>query len=250
MPQPLASPALDKSSPVPLYHQLRVELQRQIETGALRPEERLPAEDEIAARFGISKITVREALKLLADAGFVRREQGRGTFVTVPRVEQGPLRLTCFTEEMRIRGMKAASRILDAEILAAQTQLAEDLRIDEGARVFRLKRLRLAAGEPMGIQTTYLPLDRVPGIERENFETHSLYATLDRLFGLRPSMARETHFAVALGRSDATLLGVKAGSPALAAERLAKLPDGQPIEYTCSLMRGDRYQIVLNLREL
>lgn len=238
---------LDKSSPVPLYHQLRSLLQQRIERGELCANDRLPAEEEIAVRFDISKITVREALKLLAADGYVRREQGRGTFVTAPRIMQGPRKLTCFSEEMRLRGLVATSKVLQAETIAAGRDLAEKLKIPEGAPVFRLKRLRLANGETMGIQVAHLPVENVPGIAELDLSAHSLYALLEQRFGLKPARARETHYATALTAEDAQELGLEPGAPALAAERLTLLADGRPLEYVWSIMRGDRYQITLNL---
>src|SRR6185312_3955194 len=107
---------LDRSSPIPLYHQLRGVLQRQIERGELRIGDRLPNEDFIAARYEVSKITVREALKTLAAAGYVRREQARATFVTKPRVAQWPRKLNYFSDEMRLRELTASSRSLASEV--------------------------------------------------------------------------------------------------------------------------------------
>ncbi len=238
---------LDRSSPIPLYHQLRGVLQRQIERGELRIGDRLPNEDFIAARYEVSKITVREALKTLAAAGYVRREQGRGTFVTNPRVVQGPRKLTCFSDEMELRGLTASSRVLAAEVIPADLDLANKLAIHPRASVFRLKRIRLADGEIMGVQTAHLALERVPGITAIDFGAASLYETLESRFGLKPAHARETHCAIALNRGDAHQLGLQPGAPALSAERLSLLADGTPLEYVWSVMRGDRYQVVLNL---
>jgi GntR family transcriptional regulator len=244
------TPVLDKGSPIPLYHQLRTVLERQIERGDWKQGDRLPPEDELAVRYEVSKITVREALKLLSAAGLVRREQGRGTFVNAPLLTQGPRQLTCFTGEMRQSGLRASSRVLEAEVIFCGADLARTLEIPAGDAVFRLKRVRYANDEAMGIQTARLPLSLVPGIVDEDFSNSSLYGTLERRYGLKPTQARETHFAVALEVDDARQLGLEAGAPALAAERVARLADGRPLEYVVSVMRGDRYKIVLNLGDL
>ena len=238
---------LEKESPIPLYFQLRTILQRRIEDGEIAHGGRLPAEDVLGTLYGVSKVTVRQALKDLAEAGYVRREQGRGTFATKPRVEQGPRKLTGFTEEMSQRGLRASSRVLEQAVAGADVELARTLGIAEGAPVLRLKRLRLADGETMGVQTAHVPLDLAPGLAEEDLSGASLYEMLQRKYGLRADSARETHFAVALGAADARLLGVAEGAPALAAERLTLRADGRPIEWTCALMRGDRYKVVLNL---
>ena len=192
---------------------------------------------------------VRQALMELAEAGYARREQGRGTFATIPRVEQGPRKLTSFTDEMNLRRLRAGSRVLEQLVTPVDGELAGVLGIREGDRVLRLKRLRFAAREPMGIQTA-APLDLAPDLAKENLAGVSLYEALEWKYGLKAASARETHFAVPLGASDAQLLQVANGAPALAAERLTLRADGRPIEWTCSPMRGNRYKVVLNLVDL
>src|SRR5215470_340933 len=126
---------LSKDLPIPLYHQLKTLLLEQIRTGEMKPNDRLPAEDELAV------------------AGVLRREQGRGTFVAEPKLAQGPREMTSFTDEMRSRGIHPTSKVLKQDIIKADADIAEKLRVAEGAQVTRLQRLRLADGEPMGIQT-------------------------------------------------------------------------------------------------
>ena len=125
--------------------------------------------------------------------------------------------------------------------------MAAKLQIAEGGEVFKLKRLRLAGGEPMGLQTVYVPYAMAPGLRDVDFESASLYDTLEQRFGLVLDHAAQTHFAVAVSEEDATLLGVPAGSPALGGERLTFVRGGRPMEVTKSVMRGDRYQIQLKL---
>ena len=101
---------LDRELPVPLYHQLKSLLLRRIEVGELKPNARLQTEDQLAAAYQVSKATVRQALGELVHAGYLRREQGRGTFVAEPRVDQGPTELTSFTVDMRRRGLGPTGR--------------------------------------------------------------------------------------------------------------------------------------------
>lgn len=238
---------LSKELPVPLYHQLKTILLDKIRAGEMKPNDRLPAEDELAAQYGVSKATVRQALNELAVAGALRREQGRGTFVAEPKLTQGPRALTSFSEEMRKRGLSPTSKTLKQDVVKAEADVAEKLQIAEGARAVRIKRLRLADGQPMSIQTTYLPLELAPRLVEEDFGAVSLYETLERKYGLRPARAEETHFAVLVEPSEARLLKVAANSPGLAAERVAYLASGRPLELTYSITRGDRYKIVLEL---
>jgi len=238
---------LDKQLPIPLYHQLKAIVLGQIEAGELKPNDRLPAEEEIAERYGISKATVRQALNELALEGLVRREQGRGTFVTEPRLGHGPRELSSFTQEMSKHGLRASSRLLTQEEVEAEATVAEKLGLKLGDAVCRLRRLRMADGEPMGVQTAYLPSDLVPNLAGEDVEHTSLYEVLEKKYSLVPARAQETHFAVLVGHEEAKLLGVAEGSPGMAAERVTFLSSGRPLELVHSVMRGDRYKIFLDL---
>src|SRR3982750_1651105 len=116
------------------------------------------------ARFRVSKITVRQALRDLTQLGYVRREQGRGTFVQGPPLEEGPRELKSFTTEMRGHGFRATSRVLEQGVIVPPLEGGGRLELREESAVFRLPRLRLADGEPMGLQTAFVPLALVPGI--------------------------------------------------------------------------------------
>ncbi len=128
---------VNKHSPVPLYHQLEAILLERINQGGFRTSDKLPAERELAAEFGVSKITVRQALSNLAAAGVVRRDQGRGTFVAEPKVEEGPRELTSFSQEMVRRGLRPSSLILQKEVIPAEAGIAAKLGLRQGDRVFR-----------------------------------------------------------------------------------------------------------------
>jgi len=241
--------ALSKELPVPLYYQLKTLLLEKIRVGEMRPNDRLPAEDELAAQYAVSKATVRQALNELAVAGVLRREQGRGTFVAEPKLAQGPRALTSFSGEMRKRGLNPTSKLLKQDVVKAEADVAGKLQIAEGSPVARIKRLRLADDQPMGIQTAHLPLELAPGLVEEDLGAASLYETLEMKYSLRPVRAQETYFAVLVEPSEAKLLKVSANSPGLAAERVAYLASGRPLEVTYSITRGDRYKVVLELVE-
>jgi len=239
--------ALDKSLPIPLYHQLRCVLQSEIENGDWQPGQQLPNETQLTERFGVSKITVRQALQELSQLGYVRREQGRGTFVAKPKLHEGPRELTSFTEEMRRHRLAPSARVLERSVAPCDAEVADALAIQPGDPVLVLRRLRLADGEPMGIQTAYLPLALVPGLDRIDLEGTSLYETLNTRFGLSAAKARETYYAELASADVARLLHIGIETPVFSARRVTSLADGRPFEFVRSVMRGDRYSIVLDL---
>jgi GntR family transcriptional regulator len=236
---------LDKDLPVPLYHQLQSILKAEIESRRWRPDEQLPNESRLAEQFGVSKITVRQALQNLAEQGYIRREQGRGTFVARRKFDEGPRELTSFTEEMRRHDLAAASRVLEQYVTEADVRIADALLLPLQSPIFVLKRVRLADGEPMSVQTTHIPAAFVPGLEIA--EDASLYEVLQNRYHLYPARARETYFAMLAEPSTAELLNVPAGSPVFAVERVTMLPNERPFEFVQSTVRGDRYTIVLDL---
>jgi GntR family transcriptional regulator len=238
---------LDKALPVPLYHQLQSVLKAEIEARKWRADEQLPSETKLAERFGVSMITVREALKGLAELGYIRREHGRGTFVTRRKFDEGPRELTSFSEEMRRHDLTATARVLAQYVAEADARVADSLLIPLKSSVFVLKRVRFAGGEPMSVQTAHIPAAFVPGIEIA--ESSSLYEVLQSRYYLYPARARETYFAAAAEAGVAELLAISAGSPVFAVERVTQLPNERPFEFVQSVVRGDRYSIVLELEK-
>jgi GntR family transcriptional regulator len=236
---------LDKNLAIPLYHQLQNILKAEIEAGRLTPDERLPSEQELAERFQVSKITVRQALTELAQQGYIRREQGRGTFVARRKFDEGPRELTSFTEEMRRHSLQATSRILAQFEAEAEVHVTEALRLPANSPVVTIKRLRLANGEPLSVQTAHIPSTLVPGLRLA--DGMSLYETLQRQYHLYPARARETYVAGLADAATSESLQISTGSPVFAVERVTFTPNEQPFEFVQSTVRGDRYAIVLEL---
>lgn len=231
----------DRRRPEPLWRQTEQSLRASIESGKWPVGTQVPNEDRLSAVLGISRITVRHALRKLEEAGLVRREQGRGTFVRSATMVAGARGLTSFTEEMATLGLAVGSRLLSADTSAATTEVAAALEIDVGSPVTRMRRLRLGNDAPIGIQTAHLPSPRFPDLLGWVADG-SLYETLRARFGLVPREAREVYRVGMIGAEDAALLGQPAGTPAFAVERVT-LDDKGPFEFTVSTMRADRYEI-------
>lgn len=217
---------------------LREHLQSLIDS-APRANSKLPTEQELMDRFGVSRSTVRRAVDQFASAGRVYRIQGAGTFTT-PAVVQKAGELTSFTEDMRRRGLIPTSQVLAQEEEQATTSVAAKLQLTPQELVTRIQRLRLADGEPMALETAYLSTRRHPGLAATDIHG-SLYETLVLNYNQRPQRADQTLGVKVLSDDEAALLGLDRGSSALAVERLLRDEAGDPIELSQSLYRGDRY---------
>ncbi len=238
-------PAEEPGRPLPKYYAVK---QRLLElTAAMGPGSPVPPERELARQYGTSRTTVRQALSELVIEGRLRRIQGRGTFVAKPKVAQ-VLELASYTEGMRAHGLQPRTSILEIGYVTADEHLADLLGIRTGGRALRVHRLRLADGEPMSIDTSYLPARRFPGLRRQLDRHSSLYETLTASYGVQLAEAEETIETVLAGPEDARLLGVDVGLPLLLLSRHAFDVDGSPVEWAQSWYRGDRYKFVTRLR--
>ena len=236
---------LDKSSFTPMYFQIQAQLLKMIQSGQLRPGDALPSEDELSRTCGVSRMTARHALQSLKNQGFASRHKGQGTFVSQPRVEKDITHLSGFTAEMRALGLQPGSRILSAEMVPAPAEVASRFRVEVGAPMFNLRRLRLADGLPVAVEEVWLSREQFPGVDKINFASSSLYQTLRERYGIRVSRADEILEARAASRHEAELLEIPRRSSVLVISRTLWDIDGKPVETAHSVYRGDRYRAVL-----
>jgi GntR family transcriptional regulator len=238
---------LDKRSRLPLHQQLKAAIEERILSGEWQPGAQVPSERELCEQYAISRITVRQALAALVMEGRLIRVQGRGTFVASPRIEQQLTHLTGFTQDMQARGKRPSARLLEAGSIAALPMVARALKIRAGESVIMLKRLRLADGEPMAIETAYLLESRCQGILKEKLAARSLYDVLAKKYRLNPARALQQMEAIACPAAEAKLLDTRRGAPVLHIHRTTYDRDGRPFELVESFYRGDRYTFYAEL---
>jgi GntR family transcriptional regulator len=226
--------------PVPLHHQVYLDLRAALDDGEWRPFERMPPERELAERYGCSLITVRRALSELAREGRLERTRGRGTTVLRPRIERDFAGTMSFTEEMQDRGLDPETRLVAARPEPAGEHVADALGIEPGSPTLYVERLRAAAGEPLLLEQVHLPAERFPGLLASDLEHGSLYDLLTERYGTRIVRAREALEPVLLRAREARLLAQRPRTPALLIEGIAFSSDGIPVEFARSYVRGDR----------
>jgi GntR family transcriptional regulator len=247
-----AAPAwLDRDAPLPLYVQLREALLGEIRDGGLEPGDRFATEAAIQARYRVSRATVRQALADLEARGVIRRVQGLGSFVAVPKIRHEPL-LTSFSELAASQGFTPSHRMLTSTVEEVPADMATELDLPEGTRCRFLRRLLLADGKPVGLAETWLPLDVLGGhdalFERDRLDQGSMYETLQREpIGLVLDRAVETISPGVVDAPSAGLLGCDAGTPVLLIRRLTFTPAGRPVESTRLVFVGERYEYQVEL---
>jgi GntR family transcriptional regulator len=240
------SKGLDRSSPLPLYYQLKEIFRSWIISGMFDVHGKFPSENELQKMFSVSRMTIRRALTELVNEGFLIREQGRGSFVVQPRVQSSLRRLTSFSEDMQMRGLTTQSVILSFQVLR-DSEVAAQMGIVKDEELVQLRRLRLVEGEPVAIQNAFIRHRFCPDIVTRGLMDGSLYKTLENVYGLRLGLAIQTVEAKPADDYEASLLKIKVGQPVLLLERLTYLSSGEPLEYVRSSYRGDRYRFIVEL---
>lgn len=226
--------------PVPLHHQVYLDLRGAIDGGEYGAGDRLPPERELATSYGCSLITIRRALDELSREGRVQRQRGRGTFVLAPRLDRDIAEAMSFTEEMQRRGLDPETRLIAARPEAATESVAAALGLEPGSPTLYLERLRLAGGEPLLLEMVHLPAERFPGLLASDLEHNSLYDILTERYGTPVVRAREALEPVLLPAREARLLGLEPRSLALLVEGIAFTGDDTPVEFGRTYVRGDR----------
>lgn len=237
---------LNENSPVALYYQLKEILTQKIVQNELVVGERLPTEFELCEQYGVSRITVRQALNELEQDGLIYRKQGVGTFVATPRIEQSLTSFYSMSEEFRKRGLTPRTEVVEFSKELPPKKIAKALELGEGQPVYYIKRLRFADDTLMAIEYTYLPLVTFAGLTKEELDTTPLYDIMRNRFGVVTSSAKESFGAVAINKEDAAHFGLPEGYPALDLERFA-YSGSTCVEYTTGVMRGDKFRFYVKL---
>lgn len=238
---------LDKSRPIPLYYQVKESLLEKIKSNQFKVGDLIPSESELQEEYNVSRITIRRAIQELVQEGHLYTRQGRGTFVSRPKVSQELNLITSWAETMAAMGMRPETKRIEYFVEPAPVNIARLLNIPIGDKVYRIERLRYADGEPTCIMTNYLSPAVVPGLLDKGLKSESLYETLEKHYSIVLSRAEETVEAKAAKASEAELLNIKRGAPLLYATRVTYDITDRPVEVVISITRADRYSYKIRM---
>ena len=225
-------------------HEAREQVLELIET--LQVGDSIPSERALSHDLGVSRLTLRAALDELVREGRLTRRRGSGTFVAEPKVAKG-MTITSFSDDMRLRGLTPGSQTLEFRTIAAGARLGRILHVSPSQPVLSVKRLRLADGEPMAVELLHVPESLFPGLTARDLEESSFYDMMVSRYGIEIVGGTQTVEPTVTGEEESGVLGVPLHSPALLFERVTHTADGDIVEFTSSIYRGDRYRIVSEL---
>ncbi|MCU1670583.1 MAG: GntR family transcriptional regulator [Blastococcus sp.] len=206
----------------------------------------LPTERELASALSTSRTTVRQALTELVTEGRLVRRHGSGTYVAEPKLAW-PLQMASFTQQAASSGLVVESSFIAAQRIRATDELAALLKIERGAPVHRLERLRKVNGAPMALEQSHLSAARFPGLPRAVRRTGSLYQVLGEVWDIKVVGAVETIETAPASPREAGLLDTDVGAPMMMLSRHSFDTADEPVEWVRSWYRGDRYKFVATL---
>ena len=241
----------DVNTHVPLYIQVKSHIIDKINDGTFKPGDKIYSENELKEKFNISSTTVVKALNELVNEGYLERIQGRGSFVSTPKLQRTPSNLS-ITEELRSKGINLQTRLLEVEEVI-EPEIAAKLDLSKETILCKIIRLRYIQKndsiDPIVLQVSYIPNHFVTMDDLKLFEVeNSLYDILFQTRNLKPYRAKETYSIHLINNKNvAALLDQKLGDPAFEVKRITYTEDDVPFEYAESFLRWDRYTIEVDL---
>jgi GntR family transcriptional regulator len=239
------------SKRIPLYYQLENFLRERIMSGAFGPGARLPTENELIRQYGVSRITVRQALSALAKEGLIERRQGKGTFATERkatwRAFENRVDLTGSLDELLAAGEGATFNVLEVNRVEADTQEADLLAVEPGEIVYRIKRVNLRDDKPYGVTVNFLPAAVGDRLTNEDLRYGMFLRLMETRFGIKLKSAKQRIGATLADPQLARLLDVRVGAPLLSIERTSYSTEDRPVEFAQALYGADFYNYVISL---
>lgn len=225
---------------VPKYQAIHATLRRRILDGELVAGERLPAQQDLADSFGVTLMTLRQAMAALEADGLVRAERGRGTFVADRPIDIRVGNLSSFAQQMRSVGVEVLTEVLDSKTIDADDHAEAAAALECPGQLCAITRRRSVGGQPFSLQRSYLKLEIAPADPLNDLVEDSLYDTIEKTTGSLVAEARETITAVALEGADAVSLAVEPSHPALLSIRTSLDQFGRPFLYDEALLVAGR----------
>ena len=234
-------------SPVPLYTQVKENLRERILDGSYPAHAKLPAESELSTIFGVSRITVRQALSDLQKEGVIFKIPGKGTFVSKPKAFQQLTQLEGFGEAMSRMGYEIYNQVISHKSIAAPTLVAQQLKLAPGTLITEIKRVRHLNREPVSLELTYLAHDIGERLRKEDLAGRDIFLILENDYGIALGRADLQIDAMLADDTLAHALRIEEGTAVLRIERLTHGADGTPLDFEYLYFRGDAFQYRLQI---
>lgn len=234
-------------SPVPMYTQIKEILRTRILDGTYKSHEQMPSESELTLSFGVSRITVRQALGDLQKEGLIFKIHGKGTYVSQPKAFQNLGKLQGFGEAMASMGYETFSQVISYKIIPADKTISKKLALDKNEMVSEIRRVRYLNRAPISLDVSYLPKEIGERLNKEDLAYRDIFLILENDYGYSLGQAELQIEAMLADESLGRLINLEEGSPVLRIERLTFTTDNKPLDFEYLYYRGDAFQYRLSV---
>lgn len=231
---------IDKKSPIPAYYQIKEDIKNRIRTGEWKSGEAIDSERKISDSYGVSRMTVRQAIGELEREGILEREKGRGTFVSPPRVTQH--NIMSFTDMASAGGMKSKTLVLSFDRIPVPEKYAQAI---EGSYVYFITRLRYIDDQPIGIETVYIPVYMLEGVEKNQLEGSLFQLLKDRDYSIKDSEASIQ--ACSMNKAYSEIFGTNASLPLIKIITKYMCSKGNGVFFEESVYNSDKYVLKVHI---
>jgi GntR family transcriptional regulator len=239
---------IDKTTPIPMYYQLKNIILSEIKNNTLKQGDMLPTEIDLGKIYGLSRTTTRQALIELVSEGYLYRTKGKGTFVAKPKLVQDFMRrIESYDEQMKRLNMVPSTKVIENKIVSANKVVAQSLNVEVGQDVVLLKRLRYADDEPIVVLDTYLTLE-CSGLSKMDMEKNGLYNFLAQSQKTKISRVVRQFEATLVKKEEREFLQIEKGHPIQLVTTVGFNVDGKPVEYSVASYRGDKSKFIVELK--
>lgn len=228
----------------PMYIKIHNQIKRDVENHVYKVGDRIPAERQLAVKFGVSRMTLRQAIKTLEEEGILERRLGSGTYVASQKVQEKMSGIMSFTEITQANGQIPSSKLISYQIGKPSLSEKERLNLNPDSEVLRMERIRFADETPICYEVVTIPYHLVENLSKDDISTH-LYETLNKN-GYRIGRVTEHISAAVANENDARLLNTKKGEALITRRQVTELSNGQPFEYTRARYVAERFEFTFS----
>lgn len=233
---------------LPIYIQIHNKIKEDIEDGKWKLGSRIPSERQLSAQFGVSRMTLRQAIQTLVDEGILDQRAGSGTYVSNEKIQEKMSGVTSYTDIILAQGKTPSSKTVSYHMLEPSLSEMERLKIKQSSRVLRMERIRYGDGIPICFEIATVPEKIVMGLSKKDV-TDSFYASLEEKKGLIPKVSKQIVSATLASERIAEYLDIKKGDAILLLRQTTSLQNGEPFEYVRTQYVGDRFEFYLDSQQ-
>jgi len=231
-----------------LYKQIKNALLSAIDNSDISPGEKIPSLEDLSQRYGVSRMTARQAVQELVREGRLYTVIGKGTFVSKKTKIEPPMNSVWgFSDSFSSTEGDNLSRLLSMEILKPDDEIAEKLKISKDNKIYKLSRLRLIDQKPVAVEFSHLPFDRFPNLDQYDWNSVSLYATLCKTYKVKLSHGKQFVETGCASSNIASLLEVQPNTPVLIMDRVIMSDSGWHVEYAHTYYRADCIRLLIQM---